>query len=185
MKFLRILEMTTCVCGGRQRHNQMWISLNHRVSFKLTSLLEQISSLATNAWTSVSTNSKVRFREGFFLFYKKRCAPNVGLEPTTLRLRVSCSTDWASRAAGEPGGSVGWSHSLSVWRWLKFGLDLFSGNCHHIYGMFKHHGTCMNVVLLLLLHLDLRLVAEVLAFKGTLVCSNLALMKGYSALLIS
>ena len=26
-------------------------------------------------------------------------APNVGLEPTTPRLRVSCSTDWASRAA--------------------------------------------------------------------------------------
>ena len=25
-------------------------------------------------------------------------APNVGLEPTTLRLRVSCSTDWANRA---------------------------------------------------------------------------------------
>ena len=25
--------------------------------------------------------------------------PNVGLEPTTLRLRVSCSTDWANRAA--------------------------------------------------------------------------------------
>ena len=25
-------------------------------------------------------------------------APNVGLEPTTRRLRVSCSTDWASRA---------------------------------------------------------------------------------------
>ena len=24
--------------------------------------------------------------------------PNVGLEPTTLRLRVSCSTDWASQA---------------------------------------------------------------------------------------
>src|SRR4029434_6528217 len=24
--------------------------------------------------------------------------PNVGLDPTTLRLRVSCSTDWASRA---------------------------------------------------------------------------------------
>ena len=29
--------------------------------------------------------------------FKKR-SPNVGLEPTTLRLRVSCSTDWASRA---------------------------------------------------------------------------------------
>ena len=27
-----------------------------------------------------------------------KSAPNVGLEPTTLRLRVSCSTDWASRA---------------------------------------------------------------------------------------
>ena len=30
---------------------------------------------------------------------KKLRSPNVGLEPTTLRLRVSCSTDWASRAA--------------------------------------------------------------------------------------
>ena len=29
----------------------------------------------------------------------KRNAPNVGLEPTTLGLRVPCSTDWASRAA--------------------------------------------------------------------------------------
>ena len=27
-----------------------------------------------------------------------KTSPNVGLEPTTLRLRVSCSTDWASRA---------------------------------------------------------------------------------------
>ena len=30
--------------------------------------------------------------------HEKFCSPNVGLEPTTLRLRVSCSTDWASRA---------------------------------------------------------------------------------------
>ena len=29
---------------------------------------------------------------------KKRISPNVGLEPTTPRLRVSCSTDWANRA---------------------------------------------------------------------------------------
>ena len=29
----------------------------------------------------------------------KKTSPNVGLEPTTLRLRVSCSTDWASRAS--------------------------------------------------------------------------------------
>ena len=35
-----------------------------------------------------------------FWFHKcpKIWSPNVGLEPTTLRLRVSCSTDWASRA---------------------------------------------------------------------------------------
>ena len=32
------------------------------------------------------------------MWTKKSFAPNVGLEPTTLRLRVSCSTDWASRA---------------------------------------------------------------------------------------
>ena len=30
-----------------------------------------------------------------------KAAPNVGLEPTTLRLRVSCSTDWASRATAQ------------------------------------------------------------------------------------
>ena len=28
----------------------------------------------------------------------EKASPNVGLEPTTLRLRVWCSTDWASRA---------------------------------------------------------------------------------------
>ena len=33
-----------------------------------------------------------------FVLRLKKDAPNVGLEPTTLRLRVSCSTDWASRA---------------------------------------------------------------------------------------
>ena len=31
-----------------------------------------------------------------------KLAPNVGLEPTTLRLRVSCSTDWASQAVHLP-----------------------------------------------------------------------------------
>ena len=34
----------------------------------------------------------------YLLNRRKIFAPNVGLEPTTLRLRVSCSTDWASRA---------------------------------------------------------------------------------------
>ena len=35
------------------------------------------------------------------LLKNKNISPNVGLEPTTLRLRVSCSTDWASRALVE------------------------------------------------------------------------------------
>ena len=36
------------------------------------------------------------------VFWRKKkedYSPDVGLEPTTLRLRVSCSTDWANRAA--------------------------------------------------------------------------------------
>ena len=37
----------------------------------------------------------------FQSWWKKNYTPNVGLEPTTLRLRVSCSTDWASRAGGD------------------------------------------------------------------------------------
>ena len=37
--------------------------------------------------------------EIFYCFiFQNQPAPNVGLEPTTLRLRVSCSSDWASRA---------------------------------------------------------------------------------------
>ena len=43
---------------------------------------------------------------------KKILSPNVGLEPTTLRLRVSCSTDWASRAVA--GGFWLWILSLNV-----------------------------------------------------------------------
>ena len=32
-------------------------------------------------------------KRNIFYLTKKMLAPNVGLEPTTLRLRVSCSTD--------------------------------------------------------------------------------------------
>jgi hypothetical protein len=42
---------------------------------------------------------------------QKRKSPNVGLEPTTPRLRVSCSADWASRA------------DLVVVRWLPTALE--------------------------------------------------------------
>ena len=44
----------------------------------------------------------------------EKVAPNVGLEPTTLRLRVSCSTDWASRAAGDRKG-FGVQKDVSCW----------------------------------------------------------------------
>ena len=42
------------------------------------------------------------WKVSIFLFtgwesFRKVWSPNVGLEPTTLRLRVSCSTNWASR----------------------------------------------------------------------------------------
>ena len=35
----------------------------------------------------------LQFRQYGTVFETKKLAPNVGLEPTTLRLRVSCSTD--------------------------------------------------------------------------------------------
>ena len=43
-------------------------------------------------WTKRFWNMLLLWKE------KKRISPNVGLEPTTPRLRVSCSTDWANRA---------------------------------------------------------------------------------------
>ena len=50
-------------------------------------------------WLDCS-NFKWNFNKNQFssIHFFKKLAPNVGLEPTTLRLRVSCSTDWASRA---------------------------------------------------------------------------------------
>ena len=43
----------------------------------------------------VHFNEKIDFK---FKILTINISPNVGLEPTTLRLRVSCSTDWASQA---------------------------------------------------------------------------------------
>ena len=52
------------------------------------------------AFRPIATSFVLWFFLYLQLFYtkQKKCSPNVGLEPTTLRLRVSCSTDWASRA---------------------------------------------------------------------------------------
>ena len=38
------------------------------------------------------------FKRNTLLNKRKIFAPNLGLEPTTLNLRISCYTDWASRA---------------------------------------------------------------------------------------
>ena len=54
-----------------------------------------------SAKTTTDGNSRDGFSTEYNFFKKhqqKSYSPNVGLEPTTLRLRVSCSTDWASRA---------------------------------------------------------------------------------------
>ena len=56
-----------------------------------------------NFWRSLSIHSITRLQVLdtkilVKLLQIKWVSPNVGLEPTTLRLRVSCSTDWASRA---------------------------------------------------------------------------------------
>ena len=45
-----------------------------------------------------SMQSSAPNREYFETSRKSKAAPNVELEPMTLRSRVSCSTDWASRA---------------------------------------------------------------------------------------
>ena len=44
------------------------------------------------SWQYLHLNNNAKTKE------VDKSSPNVGLEPTTLRLRVSCSTDWASRA---------------------------------------------------------------------------------------
>ena len=46
-------------------------------------------------WTRVSINRvrSIHFDRKTAIFSEKKDSPNVGLEPTTLRLRVSCSTD--------------------------------------------------------------------------------------------
>ena len=57
----------------------------------------EINTQSTKKWKNVKQRvqctsvSKTCERKG--IKSKKKAAPNVGLEPTTLRLRVSCSTD--------------------------------------------------------------------------------------------
>ena len=52
-------------------------------------------------------------------FDKQNVSPNVGLEPTTLRLRVSCSTDWASRAVQLNWQKISSWLQLFCWYWRQ------------------------------------------------------------------
>jgi hypothetical protein len=61
------------------------------------SLVDRIKNLTSAIVPSFTVTPIInKFISLYFLL--KIWSPNVGLEPTTLRLRVSCSTDWASRA---------------------------------------------------------------------------------------
>jgi hypothetical protein len=72
-----------------------------RVELGISCLRDRrFNQLSHGAWiTLLSVNHEAK--SNMFLktvACKNYFSPNVGLEPTTLRLRVSCSTDWASRA---------------------------------------------------------------------------------------
>ena len=58
----------------------------------------------------------------------KKVTPNVGLEPTTLRLRVSCSTDWASRADVLWWSNLNYQLNLESRRWCS-GIMQDSHSC--------------------------------------------------------
>ena len=64
------------------------------------SLASDWSRVFWSSYEGVGSNptSDIFFLLNWNLHLQKNTSPNVGLEPTTPRLRVSCSTDWASRA---------------------------------------------------------------------------------------
>ena len=70
----------------------------------------------------------------------KNISPNVGLEPTTPRLRVSCSTDWASRAVWD-------QNYIGVWFMLKLEgtrnqlklYFIFSTFCSYIFSKYRRN----------------------------------------------
>ena len=64
---------------------------------------------------------------------KKIWAPNVGLEPTTLRLRVSCSTDWASRALAYAFDANYYNYTTGFHRFLILSTAYIQKFCNYFY----------------------------------------------------
>ncbi len=84
--------------------NCVWSKNSERANFNslvtLIKWLNIVSSVPCVALVFTRKIHKVKVKaQNIRRLFRKSIAPNVGLEPTTLRLRVSCSTDWASRAA--------------------------------------------------------------------------------------
>ena len=95
--------LLSMITGIREEKCQDW----QEIIVSLTMLIGNNHFIDPQLRTKMSakTTTDENLRDGFQLnsvFFKKdqqkSYSPNVGLEPTTLRLRVSCSTDWASRA---------------------------------------------------------------------------------------
>ena len=67
----------------------------------ICTLLSNNTKITQSFCSNLHSRPRVYIKCGdVYLLKQKKLSPNVGLEPTTLRLRVSCSTDWASRATG-------------------------------------------------------------------------------------
>ena len=65
-----------------------------RFELGISCLLDRRFNQLSHGAEVLSSQSQYKIRYSKHLQQEKKCcSPNVGLEPTTLRLRVSCSTD--------------------------------------------------------------------------------------------
>ena len=98
---MKVWKMTTIPAMDRKR-KAVWTCCDTRV--RIFMALSGLCTKLRHGNIALCKNSRMINKNGM----GKNNAPNVGLEPTTLRLRVSCSTDWASRAAQEGHKDVIW-----------------------------------------------------------------------------
>ena len=91
--FLIILKFITL---STNLHKDIWslseASIAQHWSCKPGVVSSNLTEGFWKSWEDLHLNNNAKTKE------VDKSSPNVGLEPTTLRLRVSCSTDWASRA---------------------------------------------------------------------------------------
>ena len=80
-----------------------------------------------NATMSIVYTYLVRISYVHLMYLRKtKNAPTVGLEPTTLRFKVSCSTDWASRAAA-------WRAQETISIETRYWYDWWRECCQDVY----------------------------------------------------